>query len=142
MPSSANVFYYRAKMMIRDYTTEFGFAPSDKEVAEFMGCSLNTYQSLMNTYRATISLDAGRIPGDPDSPSLGDSLPDTNASDPSEMMDREKIMKVVRDALATLTPREEKVIRLRFGLVEDPTDDENFPITQDELEVLNARGGN
>jgi len=141
MPSSANVFYYRAKMMIREYTEEFGFAPSDKEVAEFMGCSLNMYQTLMNTYRGTLSLDAGRIPGDPDSPSLGDSIADINAADPGEIIDRERIMKVVRDALASLTPREEKVIRLRFGLTEEPDDDTNFPITQEEIEVLNARQG-
>jgi RNA polymerase primary sigma factor len=141
MPASANIFYYRAKMMIREYTEEFGFAPSDKEVAEFMGCSLNMYQTLMNTYRGTLSLDAGRIPGDPDSPSLGESIQDMNAQDPGEAIDRDKMMVILRSALASLSPREEKIIRLRFGLGEEPTDDENFPITQDEIEVLNARQG-
>jgi RNA polymerase primary sigma factor len=141
MPSSANVFYYRAKMMIRDYTEEFGFAPTDKEVAEFMGCSLNMYQTLMNTYRGTLSLDAGRIPGDPDSPSLGESIQDMNIQDPGEAIDRDKMMVILRQALASLTPREEKIIRLRFGLGEEPTNDQDFPITQDEIEVLNARQG-
>jgi len=139
MPASANAFYYRAKMMIREYTEEFGVPPTDAEAAEFMGVSLNTYSSLMNYYRGTVSLDAGRVPGDPDSPSLGDSIADHNAEDPGESIDREKIIGIIRAALATLTPREEKVIRLRFGISEDPADHENYPITESEINDLNIR---
>ena len=141
MPASANAFYYRAKMMIRDYTTEFGSPPNDNEVAEFMGVSLNTYQSLMNTYRGTMSLDQSAMPGDPDGPRLSDVIPDENAADPGDSIDRERVAEILRRAMATLTPREEKVIRLRFGISEDPTDHVNFPITESEIEELNVRAG-
>lgn len=139
MPASANAFYYRAKMMIREYTEEFGVPPTDAEAAEFMGVSVNTYSSLMNYYRGTVSLDAGAIPGDDDSPRIGDMIPDTNHEEPGEALDREKIGEIVRAALSSLTPREEKVIRLRFGILEDPTDHENFPITLAEIEALDNR---
>jgi RNA polymerase primary sigma factor len=141
MPASANAFYYRAKMMIQDYTAEFGCPPNDDEVAEFMGVSLNKYLSLMNTYRGTLSLDAPAMSGDADGPRLHETIADHNQHDPIESMDREKVIAIVREALASLTPREEKVIRLRFGISEEPNDSENYPITQEEINVLDSRLG-
>jgi DNA-directed RNA polymerase sigma subunit (sigma70/sigma32) len=48
-------------------------------------------------------------------------------------------MEIVKQALASLTPKEEQVMRLRFGISEDPTDHENFPITQSQLKLLELR---
>jgi RNA polymerase primary sigma factor len=141
MPASANAFYYRAKMMIQDYTKEFCIPPSDKEVAEFMGVSLDKYLALMNTYRSTISLDSPAISGEADGPRLHETLPDNDNVDPIAAMDREKIIAIVREALANLSPREEKVLRLRYGITEEPTNHTDFPITVDEVNALNARGG-
>jgi DNA-directed RNA polymerase sigma subunit (sigma70/sigma32) len=56
-----------------------------------------------------------------------------------DLIDREKSSEIIRLALASLTPREEKVIRMRFGIVEDSNDHENFPITAEEIEELNRR---
>jgi len=139
MPASANVFYYRAKMMIREYTEEFGVPPADNEVAEFMGVSLSMYATLMNSYRGTVSLDSGRNPNDSDSPSLGDIIADPNAEDAGDIIDRNKIIGVIRQALASLTPREEKILRLRFGISEQSNDHENYPITESELNELDSR---
>jgi len=141
MPSSANAFYYRAKMMIQDYTAEFGSPPTDEEVASFMGVSTGKYSSLMNTYRGTVSLDSSAYSGEEDGPKLHETLTDTNQVDPNEAMDHEKIIAIVRQALSTLTPREEKVIRLRFGLTEDSDNSTQFPITDEEIASLDARCG-
>jgi DNA-directed RNA polymerase sigma subunit (sigma70/sigma32) len=56
-------------------------------------------------------------------------------------MDREKVVEIVRQALASLTPREEKVIRLRFGITEEPDNDLNYPITHEEIAALDNRLG-
>ena len=139
MPSSANAFYYRAKMMIQDYTAEFGSPPTDEEVASFMGVSTSKYSTLMNTYRGTVSLDSTAYSSDEDGPQLHETLADSNQLDPNEVMDHEKVIMIVRQALSTLTPREEKVLRLRFGLTEEKDDDAKFPISQEEIAALNAR---
>ncbi len=141
MPVSANAFYHQARMMIQDYTKEFSFAPSDEEVADFMGVSLVKYLSLMNAYRSTVSLDSSAVPGDAEGPRLHETLEDTENPDPVEVMDHEKIVAIIRSALSTLTPREEKILRLRFGITEEASNSANFPITTDELTALNARGG-
>lgn len=138
MPPSANLFHYRAQCMIRDYTRDLGHAPNDQEVADFMGVGLNTYLSIMNCYGKSISLDQ-TTSGDSESPKFGDIIPDTVSETSEDLIDREKSSEIIRLALASLTPREEKVIRMRFGIVEDPQDHENFPITAEEIEELNRR---
>jgi len=141
MPSSANAFYYRAKMMIQDYAAEFGVSPTDEEVAEFMGVSCNKYTTLMNAYRGTISLDSSAKSSDDEGPKLHETLADSSLSDPSEAMDNEKIIAIVRQAFSTLTPREEKVLRLRFGITEESDNDTQYPITEKELAILDSRAG-
>ena len=141
MPASANAFYYRAKMMIQDYTTEFKVAPSDNEVAEFMGVSISKYMTLMNTYRGTISLDSFVSGNDSEGPRLHETIADDETVDVASSIDHEKIVAVIRQVLTKLTAREEKVIRLRFGISEDDFNNAKYSITTDELSILNVRAG-
>ena len=140
MPSSANVFYYRSKMMIREFTEEFGSPPSDEEVAAFMGVSTDMYRTLMNTYRVPLSLDS-KVGGEEsdDTRALKDTITDPNAEEPDIAIDRDKVVSIIRKALKTLSPREERVIRLRFGLSEQDNNHEDFPITVEELKALDSR---
>lgn len=140
MPASANSFYYRSNMMIREYTEEFGSPPTDEEVAAFMGTSVGTYRILMNSFKTPVSLDT---PNNEDqegnSRTLQETIADTNAEEPDRIIDREKVIRIIRQAFHTLTPREEKVIRLRFGIGEESTNHEKFPITSIELQNLDSR---
>lgn len=139
MPSSANSFYYHAKMMIQDYAAEFGAPPTDEEVASFMGVSVSKYITLMNAYHGTVSLDSSAYSGDSEGPKLHETLADSNQVNLDDALDHEKVIEIVRNALSTLTPREEKVIRLRFGISEESNNDSEFPITFEELSTLNDR---
>ena len=138
MPSSANSFYYQSQLMIRDFTEEFGYPPSDDEVAAYMGCSTETYRLMVNTYKTPLSLDA-KVSDDESSKTLKDTLADTTSETADEMLDREKVVSIIRQVLSSLTPREEKVMRLRFGITEEPDSVKFFPITKVEIEELNNR---
>lgn len=94
--------------------------PTDKELAEAMGIELKTLQDIKNTALHQVSIDE-KVNED-EGYSLGDKLPCPNSENPAEKMHSEKLKNVVRMALASLSPREEKVIRLRFGLGEAPDD--------------------
>ena len=72
---------------------------------------------------------------------LGDIIPDDNFPDMDMELDKQKIIEVVRGALSTLNEREEKIMRLRFGIVDSDTDYKNFPITQNQAIKLVANGG-
>lgn len=138
MPSSANSFYYQSQLMIRDFTEEFGYPPSDEEVAVYMGCSVETYRLMINTYKTPLSLDA-KVSDDENSKSLKDTIADTTSETPDEILDKEKVVSIIRQVLSTLTPREEKVMRLRFGITEEVNDNKRFPITKSEVSELNER---
>ena len=56
-------------------------------------------------------------------------------------LDKQKIVEVVRNALTSLNEREEKIMRLRFGIVDSDTDHEKFPITQGQAIKLVSNGG-
>jgi DNA-directed RNA polymerase sigma subunit (sigma70/sigma32) len=63
-------------------------------------------------------------------------VPDESAADPSEELDRQKIIQAIRSSLSTLTEREEKIIRLRFGISEEVNDHDSFPMGRHELEEI------
>jgi DNA-directed RNA polymerase sigma subunit (sigma70/sigma32) len=55
---------------------------------------------------------------------------------------KRELLDIMRGVMADLSPKEAAILRLRFGLIEDPTDHRNFPITEKELEsvVLERKG--
>ena len=55
------------------------------------------------------------------------------------MLDRQNLVKIVKSALEMLSPREEKVLRLRFGIEENSRNHKNFPMTNSDLKVLQKR---
>ena len=61
-------------------------------------------------------------------------------TDPGDELDRVVIREALVKALQSLSSREEKIIRLRFGLSEDGNDHVNFPITNKEHRELKKRG--
>ena len=60
-------------------------------------------------------------------------------TDPGDELDKVAIRSLLVGALKGLTSREENIIRLRFGLSEDPSDSKNFPISQKKQQQLQAR---
>lgn len=139
LPASANSLVWRARRMAEDYQKEFGVQPTPEELADLLGVGLNSLNILLQTSKYTMSLDAP-ISTNPDGeqPRLGDMLEGTDGDALDEAIDRERMLIAVRRGLAKLTHREEKILRLRFGIAEDPTDHTKFPITVSEIAALDA----
>ncbi len=53
-----------------------------------------------------------------------------------EVLEKKELMSIIRKNLLLLTPKEEKIIRLRFGIEEDINDVENFPVTEEMKRYL------
>lgn len=109
----------------RRLTQEKRREPTAKEIAAEMKISVEKVQQIQRIAQEPMSFDA--TVGEDDDSSLGDFIDDKETLNPLEytqnMIYREEIEKV----LQTLTPREEKVIRLRYGL------DDNRPRTLEEV---------
>ncbi len=98
----------------RKLIQEFGREPTPEEVASRLDYPVGKVKSVMKASMEPISLD--RPIGEDDDSNLSDFIEDTGASSPDQSAAHSMLKDQVARVLATLTPREEKVVRLRFGL--------------------------
>ncbi len=112
----ANTLYRMER--IRSLLAErFGRAPTDRELSEELGVSIDDVRVLTRASRSSLSLNE---PVDSEGDSeLGDLLEQTGLPDTDELLLRESFSRALRDALAELPARERKVLELRFGLDDD-----------------------
>jgi RNA polymerase primary sigma factor len=98
----------------RKLVQEFGREPTPEEVARRLNYPVGKVKSVMKASVEPISLD--RPIGEDDDSNLSDFIEDTTASAPDQSAAHAMLRDQVSRVLATLTKREEKVVRLRFGL--------------------------
>jgi RNA polymerase primary sigma factor len=93
---------------------ELGHEPTLQEIAEEMKISKNEIQDIIKYAQEPISLET-KV-GEKEDSQLGDYIEDKNGQDPFEMVTYKLLKEQLKDLLATLSPREVEVLRLRFGL--------------------------
>ena len=98
----------------RQLLQELGREPTPEEIAKEMGMSLEKVREIMKIAQEPVSLETPI--GEEEDSHLGDFIPDDDAPAPSEAASFLLLKEQLMDVLNTLTPREEKVLRLRFGL--------------------------
>ncbi|MBN2878273.1 MAG: RNA polymerase sigma factor RpoD [Clostridia bacterium] len=98
----------------RQLLQEFGRDPQPEEIAEVMGISVDKVREIMKIAQEPVSLETPI--GEEEDSHLGDFIPDDDAPAPSEAAAFTMLKEQLTEVLDTLTPREEKVLRLRFGL--------------------------
>lgn len=113
-----------------------GQEPSRSELADIMGITETTVSATITGLPKVVSLDADVTAESGQARTLRDVIPDDESDSPFDSLDKKELTHFIGRVLDTLTPREEKVIRLRFGISEDPSDHANFPITRAELQAL------
>ena len=95
-------------------TQEFGREPSTQELSVAMSIRVKTVRTLLDANRRPLSLE---LPvGESGESSLGDFIPADERRTPHEQTDKALMSQQVNLLLKVLTPREEKVVRMRFGL--------------------------
>jgi len=139
LPAHAVGVQKRMAEAAADYRREFGMEPSPEELAELTGSSQVVAKATAHSGREVVSLDT-HIGVDGEGDTLGDRVEDENPSQFDAMAGAE-LLAVARRVLSTLSQKETAVVRLRFGLVEDPTDSESFPITAQELAAVQLGEG-
>ena len=98
----------------RQHLQEFGFEPDAALLAEKMEMAEDKIRKIMKIAKEPISMETPI--GDDDDSHLGDFIEDTNVESPIENTTNINLSETVRDVLAGLTPREAKVLRMRFGI--------------------------
>ena len=121
---------------------EYGREPTPEEIAEKMEIPLEKVRKVLKIAKEPISLETPI--GEEEDSHLGDFIEDKGVVSPSDVVINVNLAEQTRKILATLTPREEKVLRMRFGIGEksDHTLEEvgqNFDVTRERIRQIEAK---
>jgi len=126
----------------RELEQALGRAPSPEEIAEKLEMDVEAVRRTQRISRHPVSLETPV--GDEDDSQLGDFIEDEGAADPAEEAFRQNLCEETQQLLASLTPREEKILRMRFGIGEktDHTLEEvgqDFNLTRERIRQIEAK---
>jgi len=126
----------------RHLVQKLGREPTPEEIAERMDLPLDKVRKILKIAREPISLETPI--GEEEDSHLGDFIEDKKAVSPLEAAIRYDLQRQINSALETLTPREEKVLRKRFGIGEatDHTLEEvgqDFEVTRERIRQIEAK---
>lgn len=121
---------------------EIGREPTPEEIAAKMELPVEKVRKVLKIAKEPISLETPI--GEEEDSHLGDFIEDKTAINPSEAVINLNLSEQTRKVLATLTPREEKVLRMRFGIGErsDHTLEEvgqDFSVTRERIRQIEAK---
>jgi RNA polymerase primary sigma factor len=126
----------------RQLVQEIGREPSPEEIAERMSLPLDKVRKVLKIAKEPISLETPI--GEEEDSHLGDFIEDKGVVSPLEAVIKANLSEQTSRVLATLTPREEKVLRMRFGIGEksDHTLEEvgqDFEVTRERIRQIEAK---
>src|SRR5450631_1859782 len=126
----------------RALVQELGREPTSEEIAKRMDIPVSKVRKVLKIAKEPISLDTPI--GEEEDSHLGDFIEDKSVISPSDAVISMNLAEQTRKVLATLTPREEKVLRMRFGIGEksDHTLEEvgqDFEVTRERIRQIEAK---
>jgi RNA polymerase sigma factor RpoD-like protein len=126
----------------RSLLQEYGREPTPEELADTTGIPVEKVRAVMKIAREPISLETP-VGSDGES-HVGEFIPDESGMPPDEAYAQMKFNDQTRQLLKTLTPREEKILRMRFG-IDEPRDHtleevgESFSLTRERIRQIETK---
>jgi RNA polymerase primary sigma factor len=130
----------------RELQQELGREPNNEELAKKLGVDMEKLEHIMKISQETVSLEAPV--GEENDSNLGDFIEDKNAVSPEEQAIYQLMKGHVEDSLSILTPREQKILRMRFGLDSGDTSGrthtleevgKEFGVTRERIRQIEAK---
>ena len=126
----------------RQLLQEPGHDPTPNEISAEMGMPVEKVREILKIAQEPVSLETPI--GEEEDSHLGDFIPDEGASEPSEAASFTLLKEQLMDVLSTLTPREEKVLKLRFGIEDGRTRTleevgKEFNVTRERIRQIEAK---
>ena len=126
----------------RQLTLELNREPSEEELAKAMGTTVDKIRDINKISQEPVSLETPI--GEEDDSHLGDFVPDVHNMSPEDYATNELLKDEIAEVLLTLTEREEKVIRLRFGLEDGKSRTleevgQMFGVTRERIRQIEAK---
>ena len=135
VPAHMSSLAYKINTFVAEFEDDFGQKPTTQEIAEMLNVSENMVEEITMGYnmRNLVSLDA--MVRDDSGKKIVETIEDDRSESPDERLDYDKVYAAIKRCFSDLTPREEQVLRLRFGVADVPNDT-SFP---NELQLEEAK---
>ena len=126
----------------RQLLQELGHDPTAEEIAEEMNLPVDKVRDILKIAQEPVSLETPI--GEEEDSHLGDFIPDEEASEPAEAASFALLREQLDEVLETLTPREKKVLELRFGMTDGRTRTleevgKEFNVTRERIRQIEAK---
>ncbi len=133
---------HKVSRVSRQLLQELGREPSPEEIAEVIGMTADKVRDTMKYALEPVSLETPI--GEEEDSHLGDFIPDEDSPAPSDAASYTLLKEQLNEVLHTLTPREEQVLKLRFGLLDGRTRTleevgKEFDITRERIRQIEAK---
>ncbi len=124
-----------------DFVDAQGHEPTDQELMEIVGASETVAKATIHSGRGTISLQQpASMSGEGDT--LEDKVEDDRpGSDPFDNVAEKQLLEITKEVLGSLSHKESAILRLRFGLIDENANSTQFPITEEEAQLVMAGHG-
>ncbi len=132
-PIGSRHMIWKINQIRREYEEEFNCQPDDAEVANILGVNERDVTDLRTAMQWPVNINSP-IGGEDGSRTYADVIPDDDAADPLQNLMNEKMTNILREALSTLSPQEERVLRMRFGITEK--NNQKYFLTNEQIEQL------
>ena len=132
----------RQQRTARQLLQELGRDPSPEEIAERMGIKVEQVRKIMTLSQDPVSLETPI--GEEGDSHMGDFIPDDNVRVPQDEAEKQSLHEEIMEALDTLTDREQRVLRMRFGLDDGKQRTleevgQTFDVTRERIRQIEAK---
>ena len=139
MVETINKFSQTTRRLVQD----LGREPLPEEIASEMGIEVEKVRHIMKISQDTVSLETS-IGDDDDDSTLRDFIEDTETVLPSQNAGRQLLREYVKEVLIELSPREQKILKMRFGLEDGVTHTleeigQEFGVTRERIRQIEAK---
>ncbi len=129
VPTHSRMLYSKIRNRVKEIERQSGKKPSINQVAEDLGESVKKIKYTIKANSPTVSYDND---SNQDAISMKDKIADTSYyANPHDALEKNELFSLIKKNLKLLSAKEEKIIRLRFGIEENENDIENFPVTEE-----------
>jgi len=141
LPAHAVTVQRKLLQAAEEYRELNGAEPTTEELMEIIGASETVVKATIHSGRGTISLQQP-LSANGEGDTIEDKVEDDRPGcDPFENVAEKQLLEIVKSVICELSAKEAAILRLRFGLVEDQTDSQSYPITEDEVKrVASGKG--
>ena len=135
VPTHSRLLNAKIKNKIKEIEEDEGKKPTLERLSKEIGENVNKLKYTLKSNRYIASIDASR---DDDGNTLASKIADeSDFINPEQLLEKKELKQIIRESLCLLTAKEEKIIRLRFGITEEEFNKNIFLLTQKMEEYLN-----